>query len=229
MITPELITFIRQRLSNGVSTDQIKQSLQSSNWSMDDINSAFDQIQSPIVPTPNLSNQSNTVISSNESVGRKRGIPWYIKIGLIVPPVMFVFIFIMFIIQTKGFKTGSFSVTINGASNPTLVQVQSSLNDAYPNTKINLTWNTTKNLETGNSENILMVMSEMKNKFTPEDKKYIAIKICDIYSYNNQQIDKLLIWSTLPRLFGIFPAESLEKQSIEERSCPDWINKPAKT
>lgn len=224
MVTPELITFIKQQISNGVSVDLIKQSLQSNNWSMDDINTAFAQLQLSV----NSNQPTITTPVNNDQKKPKKKIPWFITVGLIVPPVMFVFIFIMFVIQTKGFKTGTFSVTINGASNPTLVQVQSLLKDTYPKANINLTWNNAKNLQSGISENTLLVTIAMGNKLNAEDRKTVAVQICNIYSNNNQQLDKLVIWSSLPRLFSIFPAESLEKQSVEERNCFDWISKPAK-
>lgn len=224
MVTPELIAFIRQQISNGVSTDIIKQSLQSSNWSIDDIKTAFTRLQ-----TPTSSNQpaDTTTVNNNQNKPKKK-IPWFIMVGLIVPPIMFVFIFIILVIQTKGFKTGTFSVSINGTSNSTLVQVQSQLKDTYPKANINLTWNSSKNLQSGNNENTLSVMISSDNKLNAEDRKNVAVQICNIYSNNNQQMDKLLIWSSLPRLFGIFPAESLENQSVEERSCPDWVSKPGK-
>lgn len=52
MITPELITFIKQQLSAGVSREQISQTLQKNGWTSADIGEAFTQAMppAPIVP-----------------------------------------------------------------------------------------------------------------------------------------------------------------------------------
>lgn len=48
MITPELINFIKQQISVGVSREQISQTLQSNSWSLADIDEAFHQLAFPV-------------------------------------------------------------------------------------------------------------------------------------------------------------------------------------
>lgn len=120
-------------------------------------------------------------------------------------------------------------MTTSGISDPTTDQVESLLKNAYPKSNINLLNNISKNLQTGENENDLTVMITMTNKLSSHERKNIATQICDIYSTNNQKLDNLIIWSSLPRILGIFPAESLDKDSFESRPCVDWINLPPKT
>lgn len=49
MITPELITFIKQQLAAGMTHEQISQTLQSNGWTTADVSDAFVQLNSPYV------------------------------------------------------------------------------------------------------------------------------------------------------------------------------------
>lgn len=71
MVTPELIAFIKQQISNGINFDQVKQSLQSKNWSIDDINSAFAQLQISINSNQSISPEEISISKTNSTKIRR--------------------------------------------------------------------------------------------------------------------------------------------------------------
>lgn len=215
-----LTKYIKECRSKNISDEEIIKNLTIHGWPIEDIKLSLNQSTKQRADYPNIMIEKNNIKKTAFN-----SFSWQIKIGLIVPILMTLFIFTVFIIQTKGFKTGSLSVTINGVSNPILAQVQSVLQQKYPETKINLSFNNSKNLQTGITENSLLVLFEMKTKLTSDERKNIAVQICNIYVKNNQKLDNLTIWSSLPKIFGIFQQEPLNKQSIEVRSCDDWIKR----
>ncbi len=166
---------------------------------------------------------------NDKEIFKKNKISWRIKVGIFVPVLLLVITFISLAIKTGGFKSGFYSVTTNGISNSTTDQIESLLKNVYPKSNINLLSNVSKNLETGENENDLTVLITMTNKLSPQERITIATQICDIYGSSNQKLDNLIIWSRLPLILGIFPAESLDKDSSESRTCVDWNSLPSKT
>lgn len=216
MITQELISYIKTQLLNGISLDSIKQTLLNQNWSDLDIQAAFGQLQlSSVLVLP-----SNTPI--------KKPIPWQIKVGVIVPVIMFIFIFSVFLIQARANKL-KFASTDLMLSNPTLDKVQSSLQTLYPEAKVHLVWSSGVGPETNKNKSTLLVLIENKDILNSIQRKGAAVQICTIYVDSNQNLDELLISSLPPKMFGFIPVGSPDpKQSAEGRSCPDWLDKPPK-
>jgi len=83
MVTPQLLEYIKKQFSLGVSKDVIGASLKTSNWSNEDIQAAFNQLN--LVENPN---SSDTVLSNDIKLKKRRS-PWiFVVISLVIVSVI---------------------------------------------------------------------------------------------------------------------------------------------
>lgn len=71
MITPELIRYVRENLSQGIPVQDIVQGLRDAGWSGEDIASAFHEAQSSVVPPPTphpLANSTTPTVASPSTI-----------------------------------------------------------------------------------------------------------------------------------------------------------------
>jgi hypothetical protein len=69
MVSPELITYIRNELARGVSKEEIEKSLMSSGWAKEDIEQGMMQLSNPVVavPPPNITVTPQTSTDQNNT------------------------------------------------------------------------------------------------------------------------------------------------------------------